>query len=229
MQNSLSLSANADVPLAQNDVISTKSLAERLNTTKDVILANAKKCLPNKVIEHGKATFWNKAEVTVILDYMKNHASNNRSVELNSTVANTSTDLTPALKIKKALELMQEGYEEELAILRAKNAEKQALLDRIANGKGCYSMNQTAKALKLPYGNITLFEKLRGMQILNLDNTPKQEQINNGNFKVVVKFINEKVGNKTVTLTTGKGLVYLARKFNTEIDESVQADMGESA
>lgn len=150
MQNSLSLSANADVPLAQNDVISTKSLAERLNTTKDVILANAKKCLPNKVIEHGKATFWNKAEVTVILDYMKNHASNNRSVELNSTVANTSTDLTPALKIKKALELMQEGYEEELAILRAKNAEKQALLDRIANGKSCYSMNQTAKALKLP-------------------------------------------------------------------------------
>lgn len=125
MQNSLSLSAQNGVALTQNDVISTKELAEQLNTTKDVILANAKKCLPNKIIEHGKATFWNKAEVTVILDYMKNHTSNNRSVELNSTVANTTTDLTPALKIKKAMELMQEGYEEELAILRAKNAELQ--------------------------------------------------------------------------------------------------------
>ena len=193
MQNSLSLSANADVPLAQNDVISTKSLAERLGTRPNVITENAKKCLPNKVIENGKPTLWNKAEVTVLLEFMK--GNNNRTdLDLSNRLIGTSTDLTPALKIKKALELMQEGYEEELAILRAKNAEKQALLDRIANGKGCYSMNQTAKALKLPYGNITLFEKLRGMQILNLDNTPKQEQINNGNFKVVVKFINEKVG-----------------------------------
>ena len=56
---------------------------------------------------------------------MKNHISNNRSVEFNSTVANSSTDLTPALKIKKAMELMQEGYEEELAILKAQNAEMQ--------------------------------------------------------------------------------------------------------
>lgn len=66
-------------------------------------------------------------------------------------------------------------------------------------------------------GNITLFEKLRSMQILNQDNTPKQEQINNGNFKVIVKYINDKVGNKTVTLTTGKGLVYLAKKNGKQI------------
>lgn len=77
---------------------------------------------------------------------------------------------------------------------------------------------------KLPYGNITLFEKLRSMQILNQDNMPKQEQINNGNFKVIVKYINDKVGNKTVTLTTGKGLVYLAKKFNTKIDKSIKTD-----
>lgn len=101
---------------------------------------------------------------------------------------------------------------------------KVEVYEKIANGNGCFSMNQTAKALKLSYGNITLFEKLRTMGILNHDNSPKQEQINNGNFKVVVKFVNDKVGSKSVTLTTGKGLVYLARKFNTEIDESVQAD-----
>ena len=40
----------------------------------------------------------------------------------------------------------------------------------------------------------------------------------------VVKHINDKIGNKPVTLTTSKGLVYLAKKFNTTIDESVQAD-----
>lgn len=227
MQNSLSLSAKDDVGLTQNDVISektvtTKELAERLNCEVKTIFNIAKKCLPNKRIVNGKATFWSKAEITVLIEQMK--TSNPNQHNLVRSVQGISTDLTPALKIKKAMELMQEGYEEELAILRAKNAEKQAVIDRISNGKGCYSMNQTAKALKLPYGNITLFEKLRAMQILNQDNTPKQEQINSGHFKVVVKFINEKIGNKTVTLTTGKGLVYLAKKFNTEIDESVQAD-----
>lgn len=100
----------------------------------------------------------------------------------------------------------------------------ESALNRIANGKGCYSMNQAAKALKLPYGNIKLYERLRNEGILNLDNSPKQEQINSGHFKVVVKYINDKIGNKPVTLVTGKGLVYLAKRLNAEIDESVEAD-----
>ena len=297
-----------------SETMTTKELANFLKTTKDVVLANAKKCLPNKKIEHGKPTYWNKAEVTVLLDYMQNHKSNNRSVELNSTVENTSTDLTPALKLKKDFTVMaavtvkelakdlnvaestiknninelrqvlgevqknnqggylltekqatliklklrernnlkdnsvisQIGNDLEFFALLKKREEEQKLLDayrdkrieeltvraelaesvvnRIADSKGCYTMNQTAKALKLPYGNIKLFEKLRAMQILNLDNSPKQDQINNGNFKVVVKFINEKIGNKPVTLTTNKGLVYLAKRFNTEIDQSVMPD-----
>lgn len=206
-------------------LMTTRELADRLKTSPKVILENARKCLPDKVIENGKQTFWDEAEVTVLIDRLKNNQKTNSSDPYFQSKGSISTELTPALKIKKAMELMQEGYEEELAILRAKNAEKQAVIDRIANGKGCYSMNQTAKALKLPYGNITLFEKLRTMQVLNQDNTPKQEQVNNGNFKVVVKFVNEKVGSRPVTLTTGKGLVYLARKFNTDIDESVAADM----
>lgn len=48
--------------------------------------------------------------------------------------------------------------------------------------------------------------------------------MNAGYFKVVVKYINESVGNKPVTLVTGKGLVWLAKRLNAEIDESVKAD-----
>jgi phage antirepressor YoqD-like protein len=99
------------------------------------------------------------------------------------------------------------------------------VVHRIADGTGCYTMNQAAKALKLPYGNIKLFERLRNEGLLNLDNTPRQEQVNQGNFKVIVKHVNDKVGNKVVTLVTGKGLVYLAKRFNTEIDPAVQADV----
>ena len=219
MNNSLILS---DVKTENLTTMTTKELANFLKTSPKVILENAKKCLPNKKIENGKPTYWNKVEVTILIEQMKN--SNPNQHTFTGAVKAVSTDLTPALKLKKALDLAQEAYEEELQIIRARAELAESVVNRIADGKGCYTMNQTAKALKLPYGNIKLFEKLRAMQILNLDNSPKQEQINNGNFKVVVKFINEKIGNKPVTLTTSKGLVYLAKKLNTEIDESVLPD-----
>lgn len=140
--------------------ITTKELADQLHTTKDVIIANAKKCLPDKTIVHGKQTLWDSAEVTIILDYMKSHTSNNRSVELNSTVENTSTALTPALKIKKAMELMQEGYEEELANLRAINAEQsdqiaeltpqaQGYLEYVDRGRFC-NFRDAANYMHIP-------------------------------------------------------------------------------
>lgn len=218
---SFALSAEVDKNLNKN-FMTTKELAEKLHCETKTIFNIARKCLPNKVIENGKTTFWNNAEITVLIEQMKTSQPNQHN--LVRSIQGVSTELTPALKIKKAFDLMQEGYEEEMAILKAKNLEQQKVIDRIANSKGLYSINQTAKALKLPYGNITLYEKLRNLQILNKDNSPKQEQINNGNFKVVVKFINNKVGSRAVTLTTGKGLVYLAKKFNMEIDESVSAD-----
>lgn len=130
---------------------------------------------------------------------------------------------SPEKVMERALAIAHQRAEE--ATRRIMEMQPKAeVYDRIADGTGCFSMNQTAKALKLPYGNIKLYEKLRSMGILNADNSPKQEQIDAARFKVIVKFINEKVGSKPVTLTTAKGLVYLAKKFNTEIDESVAAD-----
>lgn len=111
-----------------------------------------------------------------------------------------------------------------LSDIQKKLQVSEGVVNRIANGKGCFTMNQAAKALSLPYGNKTLFRKLRENGCLNEDNSPTQKQIRDEHFKVVVKYVNEQVGNRPVTLVTGKGLVYLAKRFNTQIDESVQAD-----
>lgn len=210
-------------------MFSVKEIAENIGTSYDIINNAVKRVFP-EVVKNGKKTMLSKIQVTELIEELKSHTKTTEQLtfETGSKVAKVYTELTPALKIKKAMELMQEGYEEELSILRAKNAEMQPkaeVYDRISDGTGCFSMNQTAKALKLPYGNIKLYEKLRSMEILNADNSPKQEQINSGHFKVVVKFINDKVGSKPVTLTTAKGLTYLARKLNTEIDHSIKADM----
>ena len=85
--------------LTNEKVITTRELAEQLGTSAKVNLENAKKCLPNKIIENGKPTFWDKAEVTVLLEFMK--INNNRTdLTFTTVVKATSTELTPALKIK---------------------------------------------------------------------------------------------------------------------------------
>ncbi len=200
-------------------LMTTKEVAEVLKTTKDVVLANAKKCLPNKVIEPYKATFWNQAEITVLIDYMKQHTSNNRSVEFKSTLSEIKTELTPALKIKKAFDLMQEGYEEELAILRNKLEEQKADVEFSqtiqADETSCFSMAQVSQELKLPYGNITLFKKLRELKLLKENNTPYQQYADMGLFKVYPKVINNGETTKTilVTLVTQKGVAYINKKL----------------
>lgn len=129
--------------------LSTNQVAKQLGTTHDVVLENARKCLPNKIIKNGTPTVWTEAEITVVFDYMKHHTSNNRSKSLTDSLDKTSTSLTPALKIKKAMALMQEGYEEELErikqekkILQIENKELQIQLDE---DKDWYSIKRMEK------------------------------------------------------------------------------------
>lgn len=213
----------SDLALFGDEMVTTKELAEQMNTSPKVILENARKCLPNKRIENGKPTYWTKNEVTILLDWVKTHDGNHSSDLYFQSKSQLSTDLTPALKIKKAMELMQEGYEEEIAILKAKNAEKQAVIDRIEKAGGCFSIAQTAKALKLPYGRNTLFNRLKAMKFLSKSNEPYQAFVSPGYFKVISKVCSDNQ-NHIVPLVTGKGLVYLAKKFNTEIDPAVMPD-----
>jgi hypothetical protein len=123
------------------EVMTTKELADFLKTSSKVILENARKCMPKKVIENGKPTYWNKIEVTVLLDYLKNNPQTNSS-HLYLQSKGYETELTPALKIKKALELMQEGYEEEL---RRLEAEKQFLSIKLDEAEDWYSIKRMQK------------------------------------------------------------------------------------
>ena len=78
--------------------MTTKEVAESLSCTAKTVLENAKKCLPNKVFENGKPTEWNEAEVTVLLDYMKEHSNVGAGIDLVNDLQAVSTSMTPALK-----------------------------------------------------------------------------------------------------------------------------------
>ena len=223
MENELTLFDN-EIAKTTEEKITTRQLAEQLGTSPKVVLENAKKCLPNKKIENGKPTYWSKAEVTVLIEQLK--TSNPNQHTFTEAVKVVSTDLTPALKIKKAMELMREGYEEELAILREKNEAQRAKLeeqapkvevfDRIADSSGLKSMQEVAKILKI--GVNTLFALLRDAGVFyrsNGVNVPHDEHIRRGRFEVKEEpFMRDgKPCAYTRIFVTEKGLVWLARKI----------------
>jgi phage antirepressor YoqD-like protein len=215
-------------------VMSTKELAETLG----VSVRTVQKIIANKGYEINFAPFQtnggiqklacvSEAVATAIKIELQNHSKVAQNGFSTMTISNDleAWELQKRLdayKDKRIAELQKENEQQKQQL--AEQKPKVIAFDRIADGKGCFTVNQAAKALKLPYGNRTLFKKLQELGILNQDNTPRQEQTNNGNFKVVVKFINDTIGNKNVTLVTSKGLTYLAKKFNTTIDENVKAD-----
>ena len=206
----------------QEKTMTTKELAESLGVTPRTIQQVVEKLGLAKLISQVKirgqySYAFTEAQATAIKIELQNHSKIARN---GFDTLSISNDLE-AWELQKRLDAYKDRR---IAELTEENKRKQAIIDRIANGKGCFSMEQTAKALKLPYGRNKLFEKLRERGILSDNNSPKQDQVNANHFKTVVKYINESVGNRTVTLTTGKGLVYLANLFNAEIDGNVQAD-----
>ena len=204
MQNELNL-------FTDETLMTTKELADVLNVSVDTVSRTSNKILNpsavlRRVINGGVSKVFTEEQATLIKqEIQKHHNLTTRQVD------NVTTEYEMEIMTQKVLQYhisKANEYKQRMEI-----AEK--ALTRIADSKGCFTINQTAKALKLPYGDKTLFKNLRSMKILNEDNSPKQEQINAGHFITVVKHINDTIGNKSVTLTTSKGLVYLAKKFNT--------------
>lgn len=177
--------------------VTTKELAEQLGTDKKVLIENARKFLPNKIFEQGKTTYWTKAEITVLIDGMKSNNSNQYREKGSVTGAVTVafTDLTPALKIKKAFDLMQEGYQEELERLKAENerqktqlieqAPKVEFYNDVTGSKDTIDMSEVAKVLNCGLGRNRIFELLRNKHILQANNQPYQKYVDAGYFRTI--------------------------------------------
>lgn len=203
---------------AKEQFVTTKELAEMLVVGESTVKRAVEELRPvlGGVSKNNQGGYlYTEKQATLIKQEIQKH--HNLATRQIDTV---STEMEENQTIANALMILKRRNDE----LKHRAEVAEGVVSRIAESKGCYSLSQTAKALKLPYGRNTLNDKLKQMGLLAANGEPYQNQINEGHFKVVVKYINEYVGNKPVTLTTGKGLVYLAKRFNTEIDESIQAD-----
>lgn len=179
------------------------------------------------MFEQGKVTYWNEAEITVLIDGMKSNNSNQYREKgtVTGAVTDVSTDLTPALKIRKAMELMQEGYEEELAILRAKALEQQKVIeeqtpkveffDDVAGSSDTIDMKEVAKVLNVKgLGRNNLFELLRNRKVLDRNNQPYQKFVDSGYFRIIESRYTLPTGEVKISLKTvvfQKGLAYIRK------------------
>ncbi|MBA1335903.1 MAG: hypothetical protein HPY66_1721 [Firmicutes bacterium] len=103
---------------------------------------------------------------------------------------------------------------EEKQLLAEQNAvllPKAELHDLFLSADNCQSMNIVAKSLGI--GRNILFKVLRDRKILMYNNTPYQEYIDRGYFKVVEKpiIMGGEAINKPQTLVTSKGVDYIAK------------------
>lgn len=207
-------------------VVTVKELANDLNVAESTIKNNINELrqVLGEVKKNNQGGYLLTEKQATLIKLKLRERNNLKDSSVVSQIGN-DLEFFALLKKKEEEQKVLDAYRD-MRIAELTNRVKiaETALNRIADGKGCYTVNQAAKALKLPYGNKTLFQNLRTLQVLNQDNSPKQEQINSGHFKVVIKHINDEIGSKPVTLVTGKGLVYLAKKFNAEIDESIHPD-----
>ena len=205
-----------------NNLISTSELAKQLNCKNNTITENAKILFPNKIIENGKTTYFTEAETTLIIDKLQHNNSNQNN--LSSSVIGIKTSLTPALKIKQAMEMMQEAYEEELEILKLKNQEQQQLIeqqqpkvefyDKVIDSKDWIDMGQVAKVLNDGLGRNKIFEILRDNKILDRKNNPYQQYQDQGYFRLIETSYNLPNGDCKIylkTLISQKGLDYIRK------------------
>lgn len=120
---------------------------------------------------------------------------------------------------------LPQTYSEALRELADVTEEKQLLLESNAklqfrsdfvdvcfDADGVFDFSEVAKILKLGYGSITLYKKMRDAGlIMHNDTIPYQKYINNGYFKVVEKLIENGSFKKLITTTfaTQKGIGYI--------------------
>lgn len=218
MSNSSILSADNNNTLNKKS-LSLKDISEQLNVAYDTIQRHAQKL---GFTQNGVKTYLDEKQVTLLLEDIQK-TNNRKDLPSTTVIEGTSTTLTPALKIKRAMELMQEGYEEELQILRGKITEltpKAEFFDAVADSKTAISIAEVAKVLHFQkIGQNKLFEILRAENILMGNNQPYQRFIDAGYFRLIESKFVTAFGETRIyfkTLVFQKGVNYIRKILITK-------------
>lgn len=93
---------------------------------------------------------------------------------------------------------------------------KEQFYDQVTGSETCFDMADVAKVCNLGIGRSTLFQFLRDNKILRKNNTPYQQNIDNGYFRVIESKYNKPDGSVNINLKTvvyQKGIDFIVKRF----------------
>lgn len=184
-----------------NQTMTIQQVAGILEVGEDAIQHHVRNLYPGLMV-NGKKTYLTQDQVTEIKQHMQP---------------------TKALVgAKTELEIIQGGFEyiqwmqskiAELEQQKIENQPKVEFHDLVTAGDDCFGWKETVKILKLTLGRNKFLILLRAEKILMSDNTPYQQYIKDGYFKLAIKQVGHG-GVEKVTLVTGKGLAWLQKRYD---------------
>ena len=94
---------------------------------------------------------------------------------------------------------------------------KEVFYDQVTGSETCFDMADVAKVCDLGIGRNLLFQFLRENNILRDNNTPYQQFVDNGYFRVIESKYNKPDGSVNISLKTvvyQKGIDFIIKKYN---------------
>lgn len=224
--------------------VSVKDIATAAGVSEKTIRNAVNRVLPESVT-NGVQTTMSEEEATIVIDELQNnsHTMAKLPCQQRESLSSLTTELTPALKLAQAQQMMAEAYEAMLAYERAEKArvqahnqqlivangkmvEKCAAYDAITDSRGAISIGNCAKVLAFKdIGQNKLFAILRDLHILQGNNTPYQRYIDDGYFRVIEQKYTTPDGETHInfkTLVFQRGIEYIRKQLI--INKYVQMD-----
>ena len=93
---------------------------------------------------------------------------------------------------------------------------KADFFDQVTGSENCFDMADVAKVCNLGIGRNTLFQFLRGSNILRENNTPYQQYVDSGYFRVIESKYSKPDGSININLKTvvyQKGIDFIIKRF----------------
>jgi len=120
---------------------------------------------------------------------------------------------------ERALLIENNRISEQLLIANNKiedDKPKVVFFDQVTGSESCFDMADVAKVCALGIGRNTLFQFLRESNILRENNTPYQQYVDSGYFRVIESKFNKPDGSVNINLKTvvyQKGINFIIKRF----------------
>jgi len=142
----------------------------------------------------------------------------------NIVKSNVKVFTVPSYQIENPIERAKAWIieKEQVLMLEAKNEKLQYrsdFVDICFDADGVFKFDEVAKILKLDFGSVTLYNKMREAGLIMKGTTiPYQKYVNNGYFKVVEELIENGKFKKLIatTFATQKGLGYIKKLLDKQ-------------